>query len=299
VIDHIAIRDDVALAPFTTYKVGGPARWFAEPHDLEELRSILELAPTDADIVVLGRGSNIVVSDTGIDGLVLRLGGAFGAIDTSGVDRVVAGAGAALPKVARSAVSAGKSGLEFYVGIPGSVGGAIAMNAGGHGSDTAAVLEEAVVVDLRTGSLSKRDVGTLGLAYRCSNLTASEVVVQATFTTVPGDPLELEERLRDITRWRKEFQPGGTLNAGSVFKNPASEAAGAIIDRCGLKGVSVGPVRVSDVHANFLVASQDATADDIRAFVFEIQAKVFEMTEIMLEPEIRFIGSFVRRRDEQ
>jgi UDP-N-acetylmuramate dehydrogenase len=299
VIDHIAIRDDVALAPFTTYKVGGPARWFAEPHDLEELRSILELAPTDADIVVLGRGSNIVVSDTGIDGLVLRLGGAFGAIDTSGVDRVVAGAGAALPKVARSAVSAGKSGLEFYVGIPGSVGGAIAMNAGGHGSDTAAVLEEAVVVDLRTGSLSKRDVGTLGLAYRCSNLTASEVVVQATFTTVPGDPLELEERLRDITRWRKEFQPGGTLNAGSVFKNPASEAAGAIIDRCGLKGVSVGPVRVSDVHANFLVASQDATADDIRAFVFEIQEKVFEMTEIVLEPEIRFIGSFVRRGDEQ
>ena len=298
-IDHIAIRSDVALAPFTTYKVGGPARWFAEPHDLEELRSILELAPTDADIVVLGRGSNIVVSDTGIDGLVLRLGGAFGAIDTSGVDRVVAGAGAALPKVARSAVSAGKSGLEFYVGIPGSVGGAIAMNAGGHGSDTAAVLEEAVVVDLRTGSLSKRDVGTLGLAYRRSNLTASEVVVQATFTTVPGDPLELEERLRDITRWRKEFQPGGTLNAGSVFKNPASEAAGAIIDRCGLKGVSVGPVRVSDVHANFLVASQDATAYDIRAFVLEIQAKVFEMTEIMLEPEIRFIGSFVRRRDEQ
>jgi UDP-N-acetylmuramate dehydrogenase len=299
VIDHIAIRGDVALAPFTTYKVGGPARWFAEPHDLEELRSILELAPTDADIIVLGRGSNIVVSDTGIDGLVLRLGGAFGAIDTSGVDRVVAGAGAALPKVARSAVSAGKSGLEFYVGIPGSVGGAIAMNAGGHGSDTAAVLEEAVVVDLRTGSLSKRDVGTLGLAYRCSNLTASEVVVQATFTTVPGDPLELEERLRDITRWRKEFQPGGTLNAGSVFKNPASEAAGAIIDRCGLKGASVGPVRVSDVHANFLVASQDATADDIRAFVFEIQEKVFEMTEIVLEPEIRFIGSFVRRRDEQ
>jgi UDP-N-acetylmuramate dehydrogenase len=287
------------LAPFTTFKVGGSARWFAEPNDLEELRSILELVPGDADITVLGRGSNVVVSDTGIDGLVLRLGGAFGAIDTSGIDRVVAGAGAALPKVARSAVSAGKAGLEFYVGIPGSVGGAIAMNAGGHGSDTAAVLEDAVVVDLGTGSLSKRKVEALGLSYRCSNLAPSEVVVQATFRTSPGDPEELEERLRDITRWRKEFQPGGTLNAGSVFKNPASEAAGAIIDRCGLKGMTVGPVRVSDVHANFLVASHDATAAEIHAFVFEVQSKVFELTEITLEPEIRFLGTFIQSGDTQ
>lgn len=298
-IDHVAVRSEVPLAPLTTYKVGGPARWFAEPHDLEELRSILELAPSNSDITVLGRGSNIVVSDRGIDGLVLRLGGAFGAIDTTGADRVVAGAGAALPKVARAAVSAGRAGLEFYVGIPGSVGGAVAMNAGGHGSDTAAVLEEAVVVDLRTGSLSKREVESLGLSYRSSNLTASEVVVQATFATSSGDPEVLEERLREITRWRREFQPGGTLNAGSVFKNPDSEAAGAIIDRCGLKGMSVGPVHVSEVHANFLVASHDATAADIHAFVFEIQSKVFELTQITLEPEIRFLGSFDRSGDEQ
>lgn len=298
-IDHVAIRSEVPLAPFTTYKVGGPARWFAEPHDLEELRSILELTPADADIIVLGRGSNVVVADSGIDGLVLRLGGSFSAVDTSGVERVVAGAGAALPKVARSAVSAGRAGLEFYVGIPGSVGGAVAMNAGGHGSDTAEVLEEAVVVDLRTGSLSKRDVESLGLSYRYSNLTASEVVVQATFATSPGDPEELEERLREITRWRKEFQPGGTLNAGSVFKNPDAEAAGAIIDRCGLKGMAVGRVRVSEVHANFLVASHEATAADIYAFVFEIQSKVFELTGILLEPEIRFLGSFDRSGDEQ
>ena len=298
-IDHASVHADVLLAPYTTYKVGGPARWFAEPQDLEELRSILELAPTEGDIVVLGRGSNIVVSDSGIDGLVLRLGGAFGAIDTTPVNRVVAGAGAALPKVARSAASEGKAGLEFYVGIPGSVGGATMMNAGGHGSDTAAVLDEAVVVNLRNGSLARRPADTLGLSYRSSNLTDSEVVVQATFITTPGDPEELEQRLRDITRWRKEFQPGGTLNAGSVFKNPPSAAAGEIIDRCGLKGTTVGPVRVSDVHANFLVASSAATAADIRAFVYEIQSKVFELTEIRLEPEIRFLGSFVRRGDEE
>jgi UDP-N-acetylmuramate dehydrogenase len=291
-IGHPSVSRNVALAPFTTYKVGGPAYAFAEPKDLEELRSILSLVPTDLKVVVLGRGSNIVVSDDGIDGLVLRLGGAFGAIQTDASDRIVAGGGAALPKLARAAAEAGKAGLGFYVGIPGSVGGAVAMNAGGHGSDTAAVLIEAVVVDTATGSVTTRDVGDLELSYRHSNVSSSDAVVQATFTTSPGDPQILEAELRSITRWRKEHQPGGTLNAGSVFKNPPQESAGAIIDRCGLKGLSVGPVAVATVHANFLVASREATAKDIQDFVLAIQSNVFELTGIRLEPEIRFLGSF-------
>jgi UDP-N-acetylmuramate dehydrogenase len=291
-IGHASVSRDVSLAPFTTYKVGGPASWFAEPQDLEELRSILALVPKDMDIVILGRGSNVIISDGGIDGLVLRLGGAFGAIDTGGPDRVVAGGGASLPKVARAAASAGKAGLGFYVGIPGSVGGAIVMNAGGHGSDTATVLDAVIVLELRTGSLTKRGAGALELSYRHSNLTASDVVVQATFVTAPGDPEVLEQELRSITRWRKEHQPGGTLNAGSVFKNPVGEAAGQIIEACGLKGTSVGPVAVSDVHANFLVASREATAEDLHGFVYEIQSKVLGLTGIKLEPEIRFLGPF-------
>ncbi len=291
-ISHSSVSRDVDLAPFTTYKVGGPAAWFAEPQDLEELRSILSLLPREMKVVMLGRGSNVIISEGGIDGLVLRLGGAFGAIDTEPTDRIVAGAGAALPKLARAAAEAGKAGLGFYVGIPGSVGGAIVMNAGGHGSDTAAVLEEAIVVDLTTGSLEIRDAEALELSYRHSNLGSSDAVVQATFLTSPGDPGVLEDELRSITRWRKEHQPGGTLNAGSVFKNPLGDAAGRIIDMCGLKGTSVGPVAVSDVHANFLVASRDATADDIHAFVIDIQSKVLRLTGIKLEPEIRFLGSF-------
>ena len=294
-IAHPSVRGDVVLAPFTTYKVGGTATWFAEPRDLEELRSVLELVPGDVEIAVLGRGSNLVISDDGFDGLVLRLGGAFGAIGPTPDGCIVAGAGAALPKLARVAASEGMAGLEFFVGIPGSVGGAVAMNAGGHGSDTAAVLAEAVVVDLESGSLSIRNVEDLGLSYRHSDLTESEIVVQATFITSPGDPAELENNIRAITRWRKDHQPGGTLNAGSVFKNPAGDSAGAIIDRCGLKGTTVGPVGISEVHANFLVASGDATSNDIHAFVFEIQAKVFELTGITLEPEIRFLGSFAPR----
>lgn len=297
-IDHVSVRSQVPLASLTTYKVGGPAKWFCEPGDLEELRSILELVPVGTSIVVLGRGSNVVISDDGIDGLVIRLGGAFGAIDTTPSNRVVAGAGVALPQLARAAAAAGRAGLEFYVGIPGSVGGAIRMNAGGHGSDTAAVLVEAVVVDLETGSVIARDVESLGLSYRHSTLTDSEIVVQATFATETGDVEELTERLRGITRWRKEHQPGGTLNAGSVFKNPVSEPAGAVIDRCGLKGVSIGPVQVSVVHANFMVASAGAQASDIYNFVFDIQSKVFAMTGIKLEPEIRFLGTFTPSGDE-
>jgi UDP-N-acetylmuramate dehydrogenase len=291
-IAHASVSRDVALAPFTTYKVGGSAGWFAEPRDLEELRSILSVVPPGLEVVILGRGSNVVISDRGINGLVLRLGGAFAAIDTDPPGRIVAGGGAALPKLARVAAEAGKAGLGFYVGIPGSVGGAIAMNAGGHGSDTAAVLEEAIVVDLNTGSLEIRAAGAFELSYRHSNLTSSEVVVQATFHTSPGDSGVLEDELRLITRWRKKHQPGGTLNAGSVFKNPVGSTAGQIIDMCNLKGTSVGPVGVSDVHANFLVASRDATADDIHTFVFEIQSKVLGLTGIQLEPEIRFLGSF-------
>jgi UDP-N-acetylmuramate dehydrogenase len=292
VIDHVSVRSNVPLGSLTTYKVGGPARWFCEPGDLEELRSILELVPASTEIVVLGRGSNVVVSDAGIDGLVIRLGGGFGAIDVAPNGRIVAGAAASLPQLARAAAAAGRAGLEFYVGIPGSVGGAIRMNAGGHGSDTAAVLDEVVVVDLDTGSLSKRGVEALGLSYRHSDLTDSEIVVQATFATVPGDIGELSETIREITRWRKENQPGGTLNAGSVFKNPASDAAGAIIDRCGLKGTTVGQVQVSPIHANFMVATHEATAADIHEFVFEIRSRVLAMTGIKLEPEIRFLGVF-------
>jgi len=291
-IEHVSVRTDVPLGPLTTYKVGGSATWFCEPADLEELRSILELVPEGTDIVALGRGSNVVISDHGIDGLVIRLGGAFGAIDETHPDRVVAGAGVALPVLARTAAAAGKAGLEFYVGIPGSVGGAVRMNAGGHGSDTASVLLEAVVIDLDSGSLSTRNVESLGLSYRHSDLTDAEMVVQATFSTVPGDASELSESIRLITRWRKEHQPGGTLNAGSVFKNPPTEAAGAIIDRCGLKGTSIGPVQVSPVHANFMVATAEATASDIHDFVFEIQSRVLAMTGIKLDPEIRFVGAF-------
>jgi len=291
-IEHPAVTTDVLLAPMTTYKVGGPAAFFAEPDDLSELRDVLSVVDPGTQIVVLGRGSNVVIADTGIDGLVVKLGRAFQDAAVSPDGSIVAGGGMPLPKLARFAAEAGRDGLGFYVGIPGSVGGAVRMNAGGHGSDTGQVLDHAVVLDARTAEMVRMTPADLSLSYRHSDLTDSDIVVQATFTTCPGDRATLEKELRTITRWRKDHQPGGTFNAGSVFKNPPGDHAGAIIDRIGLKGERVGAIAVSDVHANFMVAASEASATDIFNFVYKIKAIVREETGIDLEPEIRFLGDF-------
>lgn len=291
-ISHSGVVENVVLAPFTTYKVGGPARWFVEPNDLEELRSILEVTPPTVDVWVLGRGSNVVISDEGFDGLVIRLGNGFCASDVRPDGSVVAGGGLSLPVLARAAVDAGRGGLEFYVGIPGTVGGALRMNAGGHGSDTASVVTSARILRLPGRVVDTVPAADLAFSYRSSGLTDNDIVVQATFATHRIDPEVGRGELREITRWRKAHQPGGTLNAGSVFKNPHGDSAGAIIDRLGLKGTGVGTVTVSDVHANWLVASSEATASDIRRFVERIRQVVAERAGVELEPEIRFIGRF-------
>jgi UDP-N-acetylmuramate dehydrogenase len=291
-IEHPAVMAGVPLAPMTTYKVGGPAAYFSEPANLSELRDVLSAVEPDTQIVILGRGSNVVIADGGIDGLVIRLGSSFQEAAVSPDGSIVAGGGMPLPKLARFAANAGRDGLGFYVGIPGSVGGAVHMNAGGHGSDTAQVLDHAVVLDARTAEMVKMTPADLSLSYRHSDLTDADIVVQATFATSSGDLTTLENELRTITRWRKDHQPGGTLNAGSVFKNPPDDHAGAIIDRAGLKGERVGAIAVSDVHANFMVAESDATAADIFRFVHKIRATVLEETGVELEPEIRFLGDF-------
>ena len=291
-IEHPSVSTDVPLAPLTTYKVGGSAAYFAEPVDLSDLRDVLAAVGPGTEIVVLGRGSNVVIADDGIDGLVIRLGRSFqaGAVSLDG--SIVAGGGMPLPKLARLAAQEGRGGLGFYVGIPGSVGGAVRMNAGGHGSETAQVLNHAVVLDAGSAEMIKMSPAELALSYRHSNLANSDIVVQATFDTSPADRMALEGELRAITRWRKDHQPGGTLNAGSVFKNPPGDHAGAIIDRIGLKGEQFGAVAVSDVHANFMVAASDATASDIFRFVHRIKAIVHDETGIDLEPEIIFLGDF-------
>jgi UDP-N-acetylmuramate dehydrogenase len=243
-------------------------------------------------MLVLGKGTNLLVADSGFPGLVVRLGGAFLDVVVLDDGTVVGGAAAPLPRVARTAAEAGRCGLEFYAGIPGTVGGAVMMNAGGHGSTTAEHLVSAVVVDRTTGKRTVRTAADLDLSYRSSNLGPDDLVTSARLSTEPCERAAAEVRIREITRWRKQHQPGGTHNAGSVFKNPPDDAAGRLIDAAGLKGFRCGGVAVSEMHANFFTADEDAVAQDVWDLVWAVRTRVFDSTGVWLTPEIRFAGAF-------
>ena len=285
------LGENIALGPLTTYRSGGAARYLITIDGEQDLRDAIEIA-TDEDLPLLplGRGSNVVVADSGFAGVVVHAGP--GLNHRSIGEEVVAGAAVPLPLLARDSAAAGRGGLEFFSGIPGSVGGAVRMNAGCHGSETRDVLVSARVFDGATGMISDRSPDDLDLRYRHSNLDDGAFVLEARFATVARSAAESEREIRDITRWRRDNQPGGTLNAGSVFKNPEGDAAGRIIDSLGLKGFGSGTAKVSEKHANFIVASEGATAGDIHALVVEVQRRVREGAGVELELEIRFVGDF-------
>lgn len=285
-----AVSEHVPLGPYTTYKAGGPARFMTEVKDVAALMGLVEAGvATDLPILVLGRGSNLVVADAGFRGLVIRLGSEFARVEVEGT-RVRAGGAAPLAHVARSSVDGGLAGLEFFVGVPGSVGGAVRQNAGCFGTETRDRLITASIIDLTDGLSREAGPDDLDMSYRHSNVGSTQIVVDALFQATPGDGHSGRAELRRITRWRRDNQPGGTFNAGSVFKNPPGATAGEIIDSLGLKGLAVGDVSVSPKHANFFVAGPGATSDDIRRLVHEVKDRVLEKTGTMLEPEIQFVG---------
>ncbi len=286
------IRGGEEIGRHTTYKLGGPARYFAEVVDRQSLATVAEAwRQTDVPVLVLGWGSNLVVSDAGFDGLVIRPTGEFGRIEQR-PRHIEAGCAVRLPMLARAAVAAGRLGLEFYVGIPGTVGGAVRQNAGCHGSETSDRLMWAEVLDMKEGRTSRQTAGELELAYRHSNIASDDFVLAAAFSFESGDPAEGERRIREVTRWRKQHQPGGTLNAGSVFKNPPGDAAGRLIDQAGLKGFRVGGVSVSERHANFFVADDGATASDVARLIAEVRRRVRDLTGVELETELCLVGDF-------
>jgi UDP-N-acetylmuramate dehydrogenase len=293
--DRGKVTEDAPLAPLTTYRFGGRARFLVVADGEEDLGLASRLAADEGvPILVLGRGSNVVVSDLGFDGVVIRPGPGMTGWQGREDGSIVAGAGTALPMLARESARTGRGGLEFFTGIPGSVGGAVRMNAGCHGSETADWMVTARVFDLADAVARDRTPADLEMSYRHSNLTDGDFVVSATFRTVERDPAEADAVIREITRWRREHQPGGTLNAGSVFKNPPDDSAGRIIDDAGLKGLRVGAAEVSRRHANFFVAGEGATAQDVHDLVAEVRRRVLEQTGIALATEIRFVGEFTR-----
>ena len=244
--------------------------------------------PSAIAVVVLGKGSNLLVADAGFPGLCVRLGEGFAGIEIEGA-LVRAGGAAAYPVLARRTAAAGLTGLEWAVGIPGSVGGAVRMNAGGHGSQTADVLVACRVVSLQTGGELLVDKSGLDLSYRHSSIGPGEVVTEATYRLEPGDAALAAGRVDEVVRWRREHQPGGQ-NAGSVFTNPPDDAAGRLIEAAGLKGLRIGSAVVSDKHANFIQADPGGSADDVKRLIDTVRALVAERLGVELRTELRLVG---------
>jgi UDP-N-acetylmuramate dehydrogenase len=284
-----AVRRDEPLAPFTTYRVGGRAALFATVDDEGALAAVAAaVAATAVPTLVVGKGSNLLVADRGFEGLALVLGEAFAGIAVHGTD-VRAGAAALLPVVARRSAREGLTGFEWAVGVPGSVGGGVRMNAGGHGSDMAATLRRVRVVDLRTGDDGDVPAAALDLRYRHSSVAAHQVVVHAELGLAAGDRAAAEAEISEIVRWRREHQPGGP-NAGSVFTNPPGDSAGRLIDEAGLKGFRVGTASISTKHANFIQADEGGRADDVVRLMAEVRRRVLDRHGVDLVPETRLVG---------
>jgi UDP-N-acetylmuramate dehydrogenase len=293
------VTRDEPVGPLTTYRVGGPASVLVRLEDDADLTAVAAIvAGSGVDVLVVGRGSNLLVSDAGFPGVALVLGEGFAQVEidatgpslgAGGEVSVRAGGAASLPVVARRTAAAGLRGFEWAVGVPGSIGGAVRMNAGGHGSDMAATLRRVRVCDVSTGEDGEVDAERLALSYRGSAISTSQVVVWADLALRPGDPTEAAAEIDEIVRWRRENQPGGP-NAGSVFTNPAGDSAGRLIDAAGCKGARVGTAEVSTKHANFIQADAGGRADDVWALMALVRDRVRDEFGVVLEPETRLVG---------
>ena len=283
---------DEPLARFTTMRVGGPADLFATIHNVHELRAIVRFARARGiPLTLLGRGSDVVIADAGIRGLVVQNRAEGSRIDG---DRYIAESGVPMARAATETQKAGLTGLEFGLAVPGTVGGAVWANAGAHDSDVAAILDAAKVL-LDDGSEADLSAADLHLRYRDSRLKhhPGEVVIEATFQLAPAQPEEIAARLDEIRRWRRDHQPLGIPSAGSTFRNPDGDSAGRLIDSIGWKGRTHGGATVSEKHANFVVNDRKGTAADVRALVDEVAAAVEHETGVRLEPEVVFLGDWV------
>lgn len=284
-------RLDAPIGELTTYRVGGNAAALVTLDDAGDPAVLAEaIAGRELDVVAIGRGSNLLVSDDGFAGIAVVLGPRFGDVAVDGDTGIVTcGAAAKMPVVARTTVQAGLRGFEWAVGIPGSVGGAVAMNAGGHGAEMKDAVVDVELLDLRTGDLRVRTLDELRFGYRTSAVARTDLVLHARLQLAPGEPGAGKTLMAEIVQWRRDHQPGGQ-NAGSVFTNPPDDSAGRLIDAAGLKGLRVGSAAVSEKHANFIQADPDGRAADVRALMREVRRRVREHTGVDLHAETHLIG---------
>jgi UDP-N-acetylmuramate dehydrogenase len=281
-------KEAAPLAPLTWFKVGGPAEILFRPADENDLMDFLAGRPGDVPITTIGIGSNLLVRSGGIDGVVIRLGKAFAGVEIDG-ERVVAGAAALDVTVAAMAQKASLSGLEFLSGIPGSIGGAVRMNAGAYGSEIKDVLISARAIDpLGHGHVLTAD--DLGLSYRHSELPEDWIVTSAALQARVGDQKLIAQAMKDIRDAREDTQPRRVRTGGSTFANPPGMKAWQLIDAAGCRGLSVGGAQVSEKHCNFLLNTGDATAEDIEVLGEEVRRRVRQTSGVDLRWEIRRIG---------
>lgn len=283
------VRQNQVLAPFTSFRVGGPARLFVEVESLFELKTALQVAKKlSLPWFILGRGTNILVSDEGFDGLVLRLGTSFSRVLVDG-ERIISGAAVSLPELVWGALNNSLDGLAFAVGIPGSLGGAVKMNAGAFDREIGPLVNRVTVLDssLELKNLYRPD---LTFDYRSSSL--SEIILEVELGLKFGNESKIKEQMERNFRLRKKNQPQGCFTAGSVFKNPPGEKAFRLIELAGAKGVRRGEAMVSTKHANFIVNLGGARAADIFALIEEVRERVWNRYGVLLELEIELIGRF-------
>jgi UDP-N-acetylmuramate dehydrogenase len=284
------IAANAPLAPFTWFRVGGPAQILFTPADEEDLAYFLKRLPHDVPLTILGLGSNMIVRDGGVPGVVIRLAGrAFGEVEILEGHRVRAGAAVPDMKVARAAAEAGVDGLAFYRGIPGSIGGALRMNAGAHGGETTEVLIEARGVD-RQGNIRTFTHADMGFSYRHSMAPDDVIFTSALFQGRPGNPQDIIAEMDRITAAREATQPIREKTGGSTFKNPKPESAWKVIDAAGCRGLTMGGAQVSEMHCNFLINRGDATAADIEGLGEEVRRRVKAHSGVDLHWEIKRIG---------
>jgi len=283
------LTPDAPLAPLVWFKSGGKAEWLFEPRDEDDLVHFLRELDPDVPVMALGLGSNLIVRDGGVPGVVVRLGKPFARIEQVDETTVRCGGGASGILVSSTARDHGIAGLEFLRGIPGTVGGFVRMNGGAYGREVSDILVSARLV-LRSGQVAEWPLDQLGYTYRHSEVPEDAVVIEATFRGTPGDPQAIGAEMDAIARAREESQPLRSRTGGSTFKNPAGHKAWALVDAAGCRGFRIGGAQVSEKHCNFLLNLGSASSAEIEALGEEVRRRVEEKTHIKLEWEIQRVG---------
>jgi UDP-N-acetylmuramate dehydrogenase len=284
-LDEI-VEENVPLAPYAWYRIGGPARWFIRPRSVEEFaEAVRRCAESQIRTYVLGLGANLLISDGGVDGAVFRLDGEYWRRVHFEENCVEVGAGADMQKLLLRTVRQGLAGIECLAGIPGTIGGGIRMNAGGKFGDIGSVVLRVQVMDA-TGNLFARTKDDLVFDYRSTNISAP-YILGATLELEQDDPERILRKTKEIWMYKRNTQPLNTKNAGCIFKNPRGLSAGALIDQAGLKGMRVGGAEISSKHANFIIAHPGCTAEDVLTTIKLIREKVFDRNQIHLESEVQ------------